>query len=66
MGHILAHYEIRVRCSGGSRLSTAEAETTKGIEPGIITDYDLDGHLTGIDVLSASKCAIPAVCDNIT
>ncbi|WP_245537280.1 DUF2283 domain-containing protein [Thiocystis violascens] len=37
----------------------------KKIKPGIIADYDLDDHLIGIDVLSVSKRATPAVCDKV-
>ena len=36
-------------------ISPAEVETTKEIEPGIIVDYDKDGHVIGIEVLSVSK-----------
>jgi uncharacterized protein YuzE len=36
-------------------ISPAEVETTKEIESGIIVDYDKDGHVIGIEVLSVSK-----------
>lgn len=36
-------------------ISFAEVATTKEIEPGIIGDYDAEGHLVGIEVLSVSK-----------
>jgi uncharacterized protein YuzE len=35
-------------------ISAAEVATTKEIEPGIIGDYDAEGHLVGIEVLSVS------------
>lgn len=38
-------------------ISPTEVETTKEIEPGIIADYDADGHLVGIEILSVSKRA---------
>ena len=38
-------------------ISPAEVETTKEIEPGIIADYDAEGHLVGIEILSVSKRA---------
>jgi uncharacterized protein YuzE len=38
-------------------------ETTKEIEPGIIADYDGDGHLVGIEILSVSKRALPLPLD---
>lgn len=43
--------------------SPAEVETTKEIEPGIIADYDADGHLVGIELLSVSKRARPPHLD---
>jgi uncharacterized protein YuzE len=36
-------------------ISAAEVATTKAIERGIIADYDAEGHLVGIEVLSVSK-----------
>ena len=36
-------------------ISPAEVETTKEIETGIVADYDKDGHIVGIEVLSVSK-----------
>ena len=36
-------------------ISPAEVETTKEIEPGIIVDYDKEGHVIGIEVLTVSK-----------
>lgn len=34
-----------------------EIATTQQLEPGIMADYDQDGHLIGIEVLSVSKRA---------
>ena len=39
-------------------ISSADVEATKEIEPGIIVDYDKDGHVIGIEVLSVSKRSI--------
>lgn len=36
-------------------ISDAEVELTREIEPGIIVDYDTNGHIIGIEVLSVSK-----------
>ena len=36
-------------------ISDAEIETTRQLEPGIIVDYDAQGHIVGIEVLSISK-----------
>ena len=36
-------------------ISSTEVETTEEVEPGIIVDYDQDGHMVGIEVLSVSK-----------
>ena len=36
-------------------ISLAEVEQTKELEPGIIVDYDKDGHVVGIEVLAVSK-----------
>lgn len=38
-------------------ISPSEVTTTKEIEPGIIADYDQDGHLVGIEILSVSQRA---------
>lgn len=40
-------------------ISDAEIETTQEIEPGIIADYDANGHIVGIEVLSVSKRSLP-------
>lgn len=44
-------------------ISTADVETTKEIEPGIIVDYDKNGHVVGIEVLSVSKREISTAAD---
>lgn len=36
-------------------ISNKEIAATKEIEPGIMGDYDTDGHLVGIEVLAVSK-----------
>lgn len=41
-------------------ISDAEIESTKEIEPGIIADYDANGHIVGIEVLAVSKRSLPA------
>lgn len=38
-------------------ISGNEAVTTREMEPGIIADYDENGHLVGIEILSVSKRA---------
>lgn len=38
-------------------ISSAEVASSREIEPGIIADYDAEGHLVGIAVLSLSKRA---------
>lgn len=45
-------------------ISAADVATTREIEPGIIADYDADGHLVRIEVLSASKRA-PSSLDKV-
>ena len=40
-------------------ISSAEVEATKEIEPGIIVDYDKEGHVVGVEVLSVSKRGTP-------
>ena len=44
-------------------ISAAPVETTKEIEPGIIADYDADGHIVGIEVLSVSRRGLPRLLD---
>ena len=39
-------------------ISSSDVEVTKEIEPGIIVDYDKDGHIVGIEVLSVSRRGI--------
>lgn len=41
-------------------ISDAEVEATRQIEPGVMADYDAQGHIVGIEILSISKCALPA------
>jgi len=41
-------------------ISNAEIETTREIEPGIVVDYDAQGHIVGIEVLSISKRGMTA------
>lgn len=41
-------------------ISESEIVTTRQIEPGILADYDADGHIVGIEILSISKRALPA------
>jgi uncharacterized protein YuzE len=36
-------------------ISLAAVSTTREIEPGILGDYDEDGHLVGLEVLWVSK-----------
>ena len=40
-------------------ISLAEVEETKEIEPGILVDYDKNGHVVGVEVLSVSKRNVP-------
>lgn len=44
-------------------ISSAQIEATKEIEPGIIADYDGEGHIVGIEVLAVSKPRIPVPAD---
>jgi uncharacterized protein YuzE len=41
-------------------ISDAEIESTRQIEPGIMVDYDAEGHIVGIEILSVSKRALSA------
>lgn len=41
-------------------ISDAEVESTRQIENGIMVDYDHNGHIVGIEVLSISKRAMHA------
>ncbi len=36
-------------------ISSAQIESTRQLEPGVIVDYDKDGHVVGIEILSVSK-----------
>ena len=40
-------------------ISDGEIEATREIEPGIIADYDAQGHIVGIEILSISKRTQP-------
>lgn len=40
-------------------ISGAEIESTREIEPGILADYDAEGHIVGIEILSISKRSQP-------
>ncbi|MBK9444879.1 MAG: DUF2283 domain-containing protein [Betaproteobacteria bacterium] len=40
-------------------ISDAEIESTREIEPGIIADYDAQGHIVGIEILSISTRTQP-------
>ena len=40
-------------------ISSAEVETSKELEPGIVADYDSNGQIVGIEVLYLSKRAAP-------
>jgi uncharacterized protein YuzE len=42
-------------------ISDAEVETTRKIESGVMADYDAQGHIVGIEILSISKRAVPAL-----
>ena len=39
-------------------ITSSDVEVTKEIEPGIIVDYDKNGHIVGIEVLSVSNRGI--------
>ncbi len=41
-------------------ISGASTALTKEIEPGVIGDYDAEGHLVGIEVLAISKRSLSA------
>ncbi len=41
-------------------ISNVEVEATRQIEPGIMADYDAQGHVVGIEILSISKRALLA------
>ncbi len=46
-------------------ISLAVVEKTREIEPGIIVDYDKDGHVVGVEVLSVSKRGISESIDKV-
>lgn len=39
-------------------ISDADVENSREIEPGIIADYDAQGHMVGIEILYVSKRAM--------
>jgi uncharacterized protein YuzE len=51
--------------AGYFELSPTVVTKTKAIEPGIVADYDVDGHLVGIKVLSASERARRQALDQV-
>ncbi len=46
-------------------ISSFPVERTEEIEPGINADYDSDGHLVGIEVLSVSKRDLSEAFDKV-
>jgi len=46
-------------------ISSAQVESTEEIEPGINADYDANGHLVGIEVLSVSKRNLTEILDEV-
>jgi len=46
-------------------ISSAQVERTEEIEPGINADYDAQGHLVGIEVLSVSKRKISETLEKV-
>ncbi len=46
-------------------ISSAQVESTEEIEPGINADYDANGHLVGIEVLSVSKRNVSEILDEV-
>jgi uncharacterized protein YuzE len=40
-------------------------ERTEELEPGINADYDADGHLVGIEVLSVSKRNLSEIFEKV-
>jgi uncharacterized protein YuzE len=46
-------------------ISSSPVERTEEIEPGINADYDSDGHLVGIEVLSVSKRNLSGAFDKV-
>jgi len=44
-------------------ISDKEVESTRQIEPGIMADYDADGHIVGIEILAISKRAMQPLKD---
>ena len=46
-------------------ISSAPVERTEEIEPGINTDYDVEGRLVGIEVLSVSKRSMSETLEQV-
>ena len=46
-------------------ISSAQVERTEEIEAGINADYDSEGHLVGIEVLSVSKRNLAESLDKV-
>ena len=46
-------------------ISSTQVESTEEIEPGINADYDANGHLVGIEVLTVSKRNLAEVLDEV-
>jgi uncharacterized protein YuzE len=46
-------------------ISSAAVERTEEIESGINADYDAEGHLVGIEVLSVSKRNLSEALDEV-
>ena len=46
-------------------ISSAPVERTEEVEPGINADYDAEGHLVGIEVLSVSKRKLPEAFEKV-
>lgn len=42
-------------------ISDKEVESTRQIEPGIMADYDSEGHIIGIEILNISQRATPSL-----
>ncbi len=43
------------------RLNDVEIEESEQVEPGVIVDYDAEGHIVGIEILDASEIVQPQV-----
>ncbi len=45
------------------RFSTGRVEESEEVSPGIVLDYDEDGHIVGMEVLQARKQLPPDMLD---